>query len=197
MKRSLWMITLIVLLAFPTLTFAQTTPAYINWIPADFDGFVRVSMDDPALALRRLNFGLFVAASLEWARFPNLSETPTLDQYFPLDMLDLETASFGTNVAPWLGDEVVIAYRDLNADFQADQTLMILPTYDSFTSAFPAAQRHSGAGFPAARPVPRHHHLCGRPHRDCLHAAGHSDRFGRHPRGDHRHDARRWHGAHR
>ena len=136
MKRSLWMITLIVLLAFPTLTFAQTTPAYINWIPADFDGFVRVSMDDPALALRRLNFGLFVAASLEWARFPNLSETPTLDQYFPLDMLDLETASFGTNVAPWLGDEVVIAYRDLNADFQADQTLMILPTYDSFTSAF-------------------------------------------------------------
>jgi len=136
MKRSLCIVTLIVLLAFPTLTTAQTTPAYINWIPADFDGFVRVSMDDPALALRRLNFGLFIAASLEWARFPDLSTTPTLDQYFPLDMLDLEAASFGTNVAPWLGDEVVIAYRELNAEFQAEQTLMILPTYDSFTSAF-------------------------------------------------------------
>jgi len=136
MKRSLCIVTLIVLLAFPTLTTAQTTPAYINWIPADFDGFVRVSMDDPALALRRLNFGLFIAASLEWARFPDLSTTPTLDQYFPLDMLDLEAASFGTNVAPWLGDEVVIAYRELNAEFQAEQTLMILPTYDSFTSAY-------------------------------------------------------------
>ncbi len=137
MKRLLLIVTVIVVLVFPALTLAQETPVYINWIPSDFDGFVRVSMDNPAQTVEQMNFGLYIVSILQPLRLAGITEVPGLNQYFPLDMLDLEQASFEQNVTPWLGDEVVIAYRELGANFQADanNTLMILPAFDSFTSA--------------------------------------------------------------
>lgn len=140
MTRTPFIVILFLVLSFTAAHTLQAQdaapPVYLDWIPADFDGFARISTDDTDGTLRRLNFGLFIAASLQPLRFPADLTAPTLDDYFPLDMLDLESASFQANIAPWLGDEIVIAYRGMNADFQADEALMILPTYDAFTSAF-------------------------------------------------------------
>lgn len=133
MKRILWILPIILLCALPVI--AQTTAA-LDWIPADFTAFVRIDTSNPAATLNNLNIGLFVASALQPARV-QFSETQGFDSFFPLDSFDTETASFTQNILPWLQDELIVAYRNLGAQFDAaaSDTLMIFPVDDSLLAA--------------------------------------------------------------
>jgi hypothetical protein len=59
------------------------------------------------------------------------------ENFIPLDVLDVENASFTANILPWLNGEVVLAYRKLPSSLQASasDTLMILPTDNVLVAA--------------------------------------------------------------
>lgn len=105
------------------------------WAPADVEAFVAVDMQNRTTALRGLNIGAFVGGYLQPARTPFAAAQP-FDTYFPLDLLDVESASFTQLVQPWLGDELAVAYRPLGLMAGAPQAaLLILPARDSFAAA--------------------------------------------------------------
>jgi len=135
MKRILLLVPLILLFAVISPAAAQDVSP-LDWIPADFAGFVRVDTSDPRAAVSQLGLALFVSAVLQPSRAPS-SQVQGFDTFFPLDTFDMENASFTTSVLPWVKNEVVIAYRSLSAGFQADaeNTLLILPTGDAFQAA--------------------------------------------------------------
>ncbi len=136
MKRILLLILplLVVLTRLSPLAAQSADPT--DWIPADFTGFVRLDMTEAQFTLNDLNLSLFVAAVLQPARF-QYTEPQGFDSFFPLDSFDVEGASFSQSVLPWLRDEVIVAYRQLGAQFDAspEETLLILPSRDAFTSA--------------------------------------------------------------
>ena len=114
----------------------SSVPAPIDWIPADFTGFVRVDMTDPQSTLRSLNLSLFTASMLQPSRI-RYAQGQTYDAYFPLTTFDMENTSFTQNVLPWLDHEVIIAYKSFGAQFEAttENTVMIFPTIDGLQSA--------------------------------------------------------------
>lgn len=136
MKRILLIILLIFLLLLAVAPAAAQIPVPIDWIPAEFTGFVRLDVEDPQFTLNDLNLSLFVASVLQPIRF-QFTEAQGYDTFFPLDSFDMENASFTETVLPWLKDEIIVAYRQLGAQFNADaeETLMILPSHDGFMSA--------------------------------------------------------------
>lgn len=134
--RRLSLILLLVLMIASPVGAQQASPAYLDWIPADFTAFVRVDLRNPQLAATNLNLSLFVASVFQPARVQVTQRLP-LDSFFPLDAFDIEGASFEQQVLPWLEGEAVIAYRALDATYEAESedTLLILPTRDAFASA--------------------------------------------------------------
>ncbi len=105
------------------------------WVPADADSFAALDMANQNAALRGLNIGAFVGGYLQPARTPFAAAQP-FDTYFPLDLLDMESASFTDWVLPWLGDELAVAWRPLGPTAGAPQAaLLILPARDSFAAA--------------------------------------------------------------
>ncbi|MBE2183092.1 MAG: DUF3352 domain-containing protein [Anaerolineae bacterium] len=120
------------LIALPAVAQTPNNPA--GWIPEDFAGFIRVDMTDARSALESLNIATFVASILQPGRV-QFTGSQTLDTFFPLAVLDLETASFNDLVSGWLGREIIIAYPALDQQFVSEQPLLILPTRDSFRAA--------------------------------------------------------------
>jgi hypothetical protein len=108
----------------------------VDWIPADFAGFVRIDTSDAETTLQNLNIGLFTASMLQPPRV-QFTEALGFDTFFPVTSFDVEGATFSRNVLPWLDDEVIIAYRSLGAQFDAsaENLLMIFPTEDSLEAA--------------------------------------------------------------
>ena len=107
-----------------------------SWAPSTVGAWLELSLDDPAALERGLNRGLFSGAFLQPVR-PAPEEAVPLDAFFPLNMLDLETASFSQLVLPWVGDRVGIAWEDLDLTDtdSATDPLLILPARDSFAAA--------------------------------------------------------------
>ncbi|MEP7293744.1 MAG: DUF3352 domain-containing protein [Chloroflexota bacterium] len=136
MKRILLLLSLVLLLVTGISSAAAQIPAPIDWIPASFTGFVRLDTSDAQLTLNDLNLALFVASVLQPARF-QFTAAQDYDTFFPLNSFDMENGSFNRMVMPWLKDEVIVAYRALGAQFDAsaDETVLILPSRDAFTSA--------------------------------------------------------------
>ncbi|MBE0689786.1 MAG: hypothetical protein IH587_06650, partial [Anaerolineae bacterium] len=98
----------VVLLAFAVLPVsAQEDASLLDWVPADVVGFVAVHHDENML--QNLGNALVTADLLEPARV-DFGDDINYDDFFPLDLFDLETADFTTLVEPWLGDEVVFVY---------------------------------------------------------------------------------------
>jgi hypothetical protein len=62
MLKRVWWIALLLMVGV-TPVFAQEAPTSVDWIPADFAGFVRLSMADANETLTRLNIGLRVFCS--------------------------------------------------------------------------------------------------------------------------------------
>ncbi|MBC7813809.1 MAG: DUF3352 domain-containing protein [Burkholderiales bacterium] len=107
-----------------------------DWIPADYVGFVRIRMDAAGIALSDLNTAMVAAAMLQPARVV-ISQQLGYETFVSLAALDVEDASFATDILPWLRDEVVLAYRQLGPGLSAaeEDVLMILPSNDFFGSA--------------------------------------------------------------
>lgn len=112
---------------------AAQEQSLLNWIPDDFDGFLRIEMSDVDQTLESLNVAVFIAGVLQPTRLA-VDSAMSFDDFFPLSALDLESVSFETSILPWLGDELIIAYRSLPPDYQTseDDVLVILPTDDAF-----------------------------------------------------------------
>ncbi|MBI1259182.1 MAG: hypothetical protein GC204_17060 [Chloroflexi bacterium] len=144
MKRIFWTFPVIFLfwvLALPVVAqnatpLLSSLPAPIDWIPADFTGFVRVDMTDPQNTVRSLNVSLFTASVLQPSRI-HYAQGQNYDTYFPLTTFDMENTSFTQNVLPWLDREVIIAYKSFGAHFEAstDNTVMIFPSTDGLQAA--------------------------------------------------------------
>ncbi|MEO8397798.1 MAG: DUF3352 domain-containing protein, partial [Chloroflexota bacterium] len=143
MKRILWTlpVLLLLMLAIPAAAQSTTQEASqikppLDWIPADFTGFVTVDVTDPQDTLNSLNLTLFTASVLQPTRV-RFTQAQNYDTFFPLTTFDMENASFTQNVMPWLGGEVIIAYKSLGAQFDAtpDNTIMIFPATDALQAA--------------------------------------------------------------
>lgn len=107
---------------------AQEDQSFLDWIPSDFEGFVRIDMSNPNGALASLNQGAGIISILQPTRL-SVDSALSFDDFFPLAMLDVENASFVDTILPWLGDELIIAYRQLPSNYRARQedVLLILP----------------------------------------------------------------------
>lgn len=115
---------------------AQTDEANpLAWIPADFAGFINLQIDDTDI-LTALNLATFVASFLQPDRI-TFQRLPGLEATIPLTQLDIEDASFNTDIFPWLDGEVIVAYQQFGRDFQVDNedTVLILPTTDTLQAA--------------------------------------------------------------
>src|SRR5689334_17945054 len=146
MKRILWLLPFLPILflfalVMPSAAQSATQEAApvstpLDWIPEDFSGFVTVDMSDNQATLRSLNVGLFTASVLQPTRI-RYTQAQNFDPFLPLTAFDMENASFTQNVLPWLNNQVIIAYKNLGTDFNANatNTIMIFPATDSLEAA--------------------------------------------------------------
>jgi hypothetical protein len=131
-----WLLLLACLTVWPAA--AQEAPSALDWIPADFAGFIRLNMDDADATLTRLNVALQAVSIIQPTRFNQVVEPLSYDAYLPLALLfDVEDSAFAEDIFPWLDGELVLAYRRFDAPLSAGESdiLMILPTSDSLLAA--------------------------------------------------------------
>ncbi|MBL8148161.1 MAG: hypothetical protein JNL34_17425 [Anaerolineae bacterium] len=152
MKR--WSLPLILFALCATSLFpaqGQAAATLAGWAPADTQALLQVNLANRTVTLNKLNVGLFIGSYLQPMR-PPVDGVQPFDAFFPLDMLDLESASFAQLVLPWLGDSLALAYRtlDLPDGVNPDDVLLILPASDSFEAA--AALSGAVAGQDLLRP---------------------------------------------
>jgi hypothetical protein len=136
MRRIGWIVLLMLLAVWPAA--AQQARSPLDWIPADFAGFVRLNMDDAQATLTRLNIALQAVTIIQPARFDQAIEPLDYEAYLPLGLLfDIEDPAFAQDIFPWLGGDVILAYRQFDAPLSADENdiLMILPAEDAFLAA--------------------------------------------------------------
>lgn len=112
---------------------SPATPSLAGWIPADFAGYIRLDMTDPGTANESVSMGAFIVSILQPTRV-TLQSAVSLNTVLPVDVLDLENATFSSTILPWLGNELIIGYRALPDDFAAgtDDVLLILPMRGEF-----------------------------------------------------------------
>lgn len=115
---------------------AQAAESPLDWIPAGFDGALRVRLTDPDETLLELNMAWYVASFIQPQRV-DTSRQRTLSDFFPVDLFDVEGASFEDAILPWLDGEIVVGYRrfDDRLGVADDDVLLILPTDDGFAAA--------------------------------------------------------------
>ncbi len=132
MKRPFCLALVLLLLTCAAIPAAAQDVTPLDWIPADFTGYVRVDFSDPQTTLSNLNLALFVASVLQPPRAA-FTQAQDFDAFIPLDSFDVENASFTSGILPWLDGEVVFAYRRLDAAYQAGaaDSVMILPAVDA------------------------------------------------------------------
>ncbi len=136
MRRVIWMMLALFLVALPAA--AQDASSPLDWIPADFAGFVRLNMQDAQATLTRLNIALQAVSLIQPLRFNQAVEPLSYESYLPLALLfDVEDPAFAQDIFPWLGGDVILAYRQFDAPLSADESdiLMVLPTRDAFLAA--------------------------------------------------------------
>jgi Protein of unknown function (DUF3352) len=132
-KRALSIALFILLVISPAAAQDNLQPE--NWIPADFAGFLKLNLHSGDTLLG-LNMAAFVASFIQPSRF-NFEAIQSLDAIIPLTQLDVENASFNTDILPWLGGDILLAYQQFGEDLTVDidDLLMILPSRDALQSA--------------------------------------------------------------
>jgi hypothetical protein len=113
---------------------SQEAPSPLNWIPADFAGFIHLDTENPNATLDTVNIDLFIASILQPSRV-TLNSRQGFGNLLPLDALDIEDPSFTDLFGQWLGGETILAYSELDERFESDLPLVIIPTNDSFAAA--------------------------------------------------------------
>ena len=123
--RCLTLCTLALLLAVAPLRAQPAGPDPRAFLPADVDAWLRLDLSDDGY-LDALNVATRSAALLQPRR--GLQPLGGLEQALPLQQLDTEALPvFARDFEPWLGDELLLAWR---AAGDAQQPLLILPTQD-------------------------------------------------------------------
>lgn len=133
MKQQALAVWLAILLLWSVVPGAAQEEDPLQWIPADFSGFVRLQIREGD-TLTALNVAAFAASFLqpERAEFEPLQNLETV---IPLTQLDVDDASYVQDIFPWLADEIILAYPAFGPDLQVDEPVMILPTRDVLQSA--------------------------------------------------------------
>lgn len=112
---------------------AQNAPSAVNLVPSDFAGFIRLNTQDARVPLQGMNEALLAAAILQPTRVELGDAAGVYFDFIPFaPLFDVEDATFAGNIFPWLGDELVLAYRNFDGALQADldDMLIILATQD-------------------------------------------------------------------
>lgn len=130
-KRGLWVLVILALGILPAAAQAEDSP--LAWVPADFAALIRVDVGS-ADTLTALNIATFAASFLQPQRV-QFQPIQGLESVIPLTLLDVEDASYTQDIFPWLGDEIILAYRSFGPDFQGDDRALVLPTRDMLQSA--------------------------------------------------------------
>jgi hypothetical protein len=129
----LLVIALLALMALPLAAQEQEAPpsALLPLIPAESAGYVALRADSDLLTT--LVFSFQVSDLLQPTRV-DFGTSLTASDFFPLDLFDLENASFAELIQPWLGDEIVFVYRELSPAFalDVDHALVMFETVDAF-----------------------------------------------------------------
>jgi hypothetical protein len=129
--RALWVLAILALGVLPTA--AQEDDGPLAWVPADFAGMIRLDVSSTD-TLTALNVATFAASFLQPQRI-QFQPIQGLDSVIPLTLLDVEDASYAQDVLPWLGDEIILAYRSFGPDLQGDDRVLLLSTRDVLQSA--------------------------------------------------------------
>ncbi|MEZ4672476.1 MAG: DUF3352 domain-containing protein [Anaerolineae bacterium] len=112
---------------------AQSPHAAADLVPADFAGFIRLDTTDARVPLQGMNEATLAAAIMQPTRVDLGSSARLYFDFIPFaPLFDVETATFAANILPWLGDDLVLAYRTFDGALQAnpDDMLIILSTHD-------------------------------------------------------------------
>ncbi|MBZ0275201.1 MAG: hypothetical protein K8I60_03600, partial [Anaerolineae bacterium] len=107
-------------------TAAQDT-SVADYVPADFAGFIRINTADPERTAAVLDVMAQVGSLIQPARF-QYQDTLTLGDFVPVvDRFSQENATCADLILPWLRGELVIAYRQFDAELnvQPDDVLVI------------------------------------------------------------------------
>lgn len=107
-----------------------------NWIPADFAGFISLQTNQSDTTLTGLSMASLVQLLVQPTR-QDIVQVQSLDDLFPLTHLDVEGVTFANSILPWLGNEMVVGYRQFENGLAAslDDQLLILPTRDALLAA--------------------------------------------------------------
>ncbi len=132
LKPILWIL-LILLVSLPVAAQDDTDP--LAWIPADFAGYLRLSVNDSD-TLTMINVANFAASFLQPGRI-TFEPVSGLESVLPLDTLDVEDFSFVRDIFPWLDGEIILAYRQFGPGLRVDTAdmVMIFPTENVLQSA--------------------------------------------------------------
>ena len=130
-KRGLWIFMILALGILPVA--AQDDAGPLGWVPADFAGIIRLDVANTE-TLTALNVATFAASFLQPQRV-QFQPIQGLESVIPLTMLDVDDASYAQDIFPWLGDEIILAYRSFGPNLQGDDRVMLLPTRDLLQSA--------------------------------------------------------------
>ncbi|MBN8619831.1 MAG: DUF3352 domain-containing protein [Anaerolineae bacterium] len=106
----------------------ESLPSAADFIPANFAGFIRLNTQDAQNTLLGMNESTFAAAILQPTRVAPSAERVYYD-YIPFaSLFDIEGTTFVNNIFPWLGDDLVVAYRSFDAALSAQpqDTLIII-----------------------------------------------------------------------
>jgi hypothetical protein len=130
-KRVLWVLVILALGILPVQAQADDGP--LGWIPADFAGVVRLNVSS-ADTLTALNIATFAASFIQPQRV-QFQPIQNLDSVIPLTELDVDDASYGQDVFPWLGDEIILTWRSFGPNLRGADRVLVLPTRDVLQSA--------------------------------------------------------------
>ncbi|MDX2161194.1 MAG: DUF3352 domain-containing protein [bacterium] len=139
---------LFVLAAAPLAAQDAADSPLIAWVPADFDGFIRISAPDPFEALQGINILRVMASYFQPSRIPPPQDN-SFEGYFAFETFGIGGGTFTDNVLSWADGEIVIAYRRLSPSLTAipGDVVLIVSASDSF-AAVAALRSMIGADTP-------------------------------------------------
>jgi hypothetical protein len=127
-----------VLLVIGALPVAAQSVSVVDFVPADFAGYVRLDEADPVVTVQNINRAIQVAGLFQPTRVQMLQNGYSHYNLIPFERLfDVEGTTFTDNIIPWLSGELVLAYRKFDGGLKADQSdfLIILATENPLMAA--------------------------------------------------------------
>lgn len=148
-KRTVWFI-LVAISAFIAVPVTAQATSVVDFVPADFAGFVRLDEVDPLATVQNINRAIQVASMFQPTRVEILQNGYAHYNLIPFERLfDVEGTNFTDNIVPWLNGELVLAYRSFDGGLKTDAQdfLIILATENPLMAANSLKSVVSGQDF--------------------------------------------------